>query len=501
MNKLSEQRFYEFDDFRLNRDHLMLYHKGVEIPLVPKAAKTLLVLIERRGEIVSKEEMLRAVWPDTTVEESNLFAYLTLLRKTLGNQENGRPYLETLRRRGYRFNGHVRPAPGESADLPNDRFDDVPKSPPLGGERGPRTRYLSLILLGATFVAAVSATAFYWRSSDTVRGNSDVSTENRYTDSQYAYEYYLRGRVNVYKINRESMLHGIGFYEQAVQADPKFALAYAEMADAHRRLASAGFEAPTQVCPRARMFANEALRLDPSLAQAYVVLGWLDFMYEWDWSAAEKNFKRAIDLSPKDSDAYFAYAHFLSDAGRHEEAIAAIRRARELSPTNTITHAVESMIMNAAGREDEAVIAAKKALDFDLNFWPARLQLGLAYYRQKRFAEAATELERARELAPSAYQALSHLGVVYVAMGDKERAYKLLDEMEHPSEERYIPFHRIAAIYNVLGQEQKALELLERAVDERETHLMDIKVERSWDNLRSEPRFQAILRKMNLGDR
>ena len=107
MENGSEHRVYEFDDFRIDVAHLMLYHRGAEIPMVPKAVKTLLALIERRGKIVTKDELLEAVWPDTVVEESNLFLYLSHLRKTLGTQKGGRPYVETLRRRGYRFNGEV----------------------------------------------------------------------------------------------------------------------------------------------------------------------------------------------------------------------------------------------------------------------------------------------------------------------------------------------------------------------------------------------------------
>ena len=107
MDIAAEHKVYEFDDFRIDVAHLMLYHRGAEIPMVPKAVETLLALIERRGKIVSKDELLEAVWPDTVVEESNLFLYLSLLRKTLGTQKDGSPYVETLRRRGYRFNGEV----------------------------------------------------------------------------------------------------------------------------------------------------------------------------------------------------------------------------------------------------------------------------------------------------------------------------------------------------------------------------------------------------------
>lgn len=633
MDKSAEQRVYEFDDFRLDAGHLMLYRDGAEISLVPKAVRTLLVLVERRGEIISKEELIGAVWPDTVVEESNLFSYLTQLRKTLGDQKNGHPYIETLRRRGYRFNGDVRLTCRETAPLPSENFVATPGDSITHEKntKAPKLRYVLVISVGAIFAAALFTASFYWRSglakrtdpgepkavavlpfkplvaenhdevlelgmADTLitllgnnrkmlvrplssvrdLGNLDqdpvtagkalnvdyvlegslqrygdrisanvrlikvadgtgvwadtfnepytnifnvqktiatqiadalnfhltgdeiAQLEKRSTNSTEAYDYYLRGRYNVFKITQENMRQGIAFYEKAVTADPNYALAYAGMADAYRRLASAGFARPKEVCPKAREFATKALELDGSLAEAYIALGWIDFMYDWDWDAAEAKLKRAIDLSPNNPDAHFAYAHFLSDAGRHDEAVNEIRRARMLGQTTLITYAVESMILNAAGREDEAILPAKKTLDFDRNFWPARLQLGIAYYRQKRYGDAITELEKANELAPQAYQAMSSLGLVYAAMGDKKRAYAILNEMEHPTNGRYFPFHKLAIIYNALGQKEKALNLVERALEEHETHLVDIRSEKSWDNQRSEPRYRELLKKMNL---
>lgn len=294
------------------------------------------------------------------------------------------------------------------------------------------------------------------------------------------------------------MRQGIVFYEKAVATDPNYALAYAEMADAYRRLASAGFAHPTDVCPKARQYATRALELDRSLAEAHTALAWVLFMYEWEWDAAEAELKQALGLSPKSFDVRFAYAHFLSDAGRHDEAVAQIRRAKELGPTILIISATESMILNAAGREDEAVLAAKQALDFDENFWPAHLQLGSAYYRQKRFADAVAHLQRAKYIAPTAYQARSSLGLVYAVMGNKRAAYEILNELEDPGKDTYVPFHKIAMIYNALGKKEKALDLFDRALAEREAHLMDIRTERSLDNLRSDPRFIRLLKAMRL---
>src|SRR5215207_9101788 len=156
MDKSTHHTTYEFEDFRLDTAHLMLYAHGAEVQLVPKAAKTLLVLVRHAGSIVSKEELLEAVWPDAIVEESNLFAYLTLLRKTLGHQDDGSPYIETLRGRGYRFNGLVRVVhetganKSESDKTISTQLDPPATVSPRAHISSPRKRYVVLISLAAT---------------------------------------------------------------------------------------------------------------------------------------------------------------------------------------------------------------------------------------------------------------------------------------------------------------------------------------------------------------
>ena len=333
-----------------------------------------------------------------------------------------------------------------------------------------------------------------------LRPTSDELTrlEKRYTSSAEAYDYYILGRYHELKITEEGLLRAIGFYEQAIKADPKYALAYARMGNANRVLASAGFARPKDVLPRAQVLARKALELDESLAEAYLALGWLDFIYDWDWVSAETMFKRAIELSPNNFQSHIGYALFLTSMERHEEAVAEARRARELSPMTLIVLALESQILLAAGYEDEAVLRAKQALDFDPNFWVARLHLGGAYSRQKRYAEAIVELEKARAIAPKSFAPLMWLSGVYADMGDKERLYTILNEMEQQSKESYVPFHSFAAVYNSLGQKDRALDLLERSLEEREAHLDTIIIDRRWDNLRSNPRFLNLLRKMNV---
>ncbi|MBL8206397.1 MAG: protein kinase [Blastocatellia bacterium] len=156
--------------------------------------------------------------------------------------------------------------------------------------------------------------------------------DKRYTQNVQAYEFYLRGRYHYFKITEPEIRQGIKFYQQAIDADPSYALAYAGMADAYRTLPIAGSTVSSkEAFPQAKAAAKKALELDGQLAEAHIVLGWAGFLFDWDWRAAEKEFKRALELSPNNSDAHRGYAHFLSNSGRHDEAITEGRRARELS--------------------------------------------------------------------------------------------------------------------------------------------------------------------------
>lgn len=330
-----------------------------------------------------------------------------------------------------------------------------------------------------------------------LRGDERAQLEKHYTSSPDAYEFYLRGRYQSYKVTEENLRQAIGFYELAVTADPNYALAYSDMADAYRRLGIPGFAPPNEVFVQAKSQAKKALELDGSLPEAYAVLGWIDFLYDWDWNAAESKLKRAIELSPNNSDSHLGYAHFLSCFGRHEEAIAEVRLARELNPTTLIVLAMESQFLLFAGQEKEAIRQSKKALDLDPNFWVALNQLGRSYSFQKRYNEAIVELMKAKELAPGSPEPIMQLGYAFAAMGDHKKAHEILDEMKRQSKTRFVPFYSFAMVYNGLGHKEKALDLLDKSVDEREAQLTFLKVDVRWNNLRSDPRFVKIFKKVN----
>lgn len=185
-------------------------------------------------------------------------------------------------------------------------------------------------------------------------------------------------------------------------------------------------------------------------------------------TAAETKFKQVIAMNPNDFQAHYGYAFLLSDATKHEEAIAEARRARELSPMTPLVFALESQILLRAGHENEAILQAKKALDLDSNFWVAHFHLGRAYLCQQRYDEAIAEFETAKQLAPESWVPLESLARSFVLRGDRKKAYAIVRELESRRSERFVPLVPLAAIYSRLGDKDRALDLLERALEEHD---------------------------------
>ena len=337
------------------------------------------------------------------------------------------------------------------------------------------------------------AAALAWRLS----GDERTDLERRYTNSAQAYTFYIRGRYYVYKITEPDIRKGIVFYEQAIQADPNYAPAYAGMADAYRTLSIAAFVSAKAACPQAKAFATKARELDGSLAEPHIVLGWTSFLCEWDWGTAEKELQTAIKLRPNNSEAHRAYAHMLSNFGRHDEAIAEIKRAADLAPMTLITLALESQFLFYAGRDDEAIVQANRTMDFDPDFWVAHNILGRVYTDQMRFPEAIVELTRAKELSGASTEPMMNLGYALAAAGKSEQAREMLQNLESSSKEEFVPFYNFAMIHNSLGETGEALTMLERSLEEREVQLSFIRIDKRWDNLRSEPRFVELMKRMN----
>ncbi len=321
-----------------------------------------------------------------------------------------------------------------------------------------------------------------------------------YTENAKAYELYQRGRYSYFKLTEPEIWKGIDFYQQAIEIDPNYALAYAGIADAYRTLPLAGWNiAAKDGFPQAKAAAIKALEIDPNLAEAHIALGWTAFLYDWDWSAAERELKKAIELAPNNSDAHRAYAHLLSNTGRHDEAVADIRRARELDPLSLITNALEGQILFYAGRDAEAIDRLQKTLEIEPNFWVAHTVLARVYIRQERFAEAVAGLNKARAFSGGSIEPITQLGYALAKSGSREQARVVIEELQSLAAERSVPASSLAMIYNGLDDTDEALNYLEKSFREREVGMSFVKIDSRWNNLRNEPRFIELMRRMNFG--
>lgn len=327
-------------------------------------------------------------------------------------------------------------------------------------------------------------------------GAEQARLEKRYTNNAAAYEYYLRGRFHFFRITPGDVRKGIEFFQKAIDADPDYALAYAAMADAYRTQAIAAHAPSKEVCPKAKELALRALEIDETLADAHIVLGWVGFLYEWDWKAAETELKRAIELAPNNSEAHRAYAHLLSSSGRHEEAIAQSDRAVELAPLTLITATLDGYFMMYAGRHQEAMSKLNKTVELEPNFWAARTALARVYTVQGRYDEAVRELRTSKEVAGGSPEPLTQLGYALAKSGKKNEAQAALEELRLLASNGYVPSYFFAVIRNGLGDSAGALNDLEKALQEREVQLNFLKIDSRWDNLRSAPRFGDLIKQM-----
>jgi tetratricopeptide (TPR) repeat protein len=242
--------------------------------------------------------------------------------------------------------------------------------------------------------------------------------------------------------------------------------------------------------------AQKALEIDERLAEGHSALGSILFWYEWDWSGAEEECKHAVQLNPNSPDAHYTYAHLLSNIGRHGEALAEMKRARALDPINLRINALESLFLYHAGQTDEAFDRLHRIAELNPNFWLGHFLLSKIYIEKGMYAEAITEAELAQKFSGASNYPAALKGYALAKSGKKAEARAIIDELSSRSNERFVPSYYFALIYNGLGDTDKAISWLERGLEQRDTMMVFLKVEPKWNNVRSDPRFVEILKKM-----
>jgi TolB-like protein/Tfp pilus assembly protein PilF len=321
----------------------------------------------------------------------------------------------------------------------------------------------------------------------------------RFTENSEAYRDYLHGRYYWNKRTIENYKTAIRYFEQAIEKDPAYALAYTGLADCYGlRGLREGDLPPREAFPKAKQSATTALKLDDTLAEAHASLAFTLNFYDWDWPAAEREYRRAIELNPNYPIAHQWYGTYLSAMERHDEAIAEKKRSLELDPLSLVINRSAGWAFYFAGQFDQAIEQYRKATELDSNFVQAYIHLGEAYGQKRMYTEAIAHLQKAVNLSKGNHGPLALLGQVYANSGNRAEALKTLDQLEELSKRSYVAAFDRLVIYVGLGEKDKMFEWLERAYEERSAFLVFLKVEPAWEGLRSDPRCTGVLQRMRL---
>ena len=615
--------FWEFGPYRLDPSARVLFRDREIVPLTPKVLDTLVVLVEHAGQPVSKEELLRSVWPDSFVEESNLAQNIAVLRKMLGKSMDDGPFIETISKRGYRFVPVVRAVSAvdpPAASEPVERPMSVMALPPA-----PATRRAGLIFTIAGVLLCGAVGLWYYRRQATapppIRSLAVLPLKNlsgdagqdyladgvtellttelsralplrvtsgtsamRYRDStktlatiaaelkvdavvegsvarsgdrlrltvqliqartdrhlwaetydrtltdamllqeevaravareikvqtapaekrgtqvnRDAFDDFLRARYYLNERNAHDVRKAVDLYRKAIAEDPAFALPYAGLADSYNQQGTVmiGSRSPAEGRKLAMAAAKRALEIDPNLAEAHAALAYSN-LYEWNWGAAYEGFERAIKLNPNYPFGHLWLAHYYFARGNVDRGLQEAQLACDLDPLSEIMQTQKAWLLGGARRHREAIQIFEKVLADHPNYQWALWQLGSQQVATHNFDAAIETLKKAVEVGNGSPSALGTLGQAYGLAGRKREAQEILAELNRQSHERYVPPHAFVHVYIGLGDKDKAFEWLEKSYQERSNSMVWMGTTAMFDPLRSDPRFDSLLRRVGL---
>lgn len=557
---------YEFGAFRIDLSERQLLRNGQLVPLTPKAFDVLLALVQNSGHILSKDEVMRMVWPGTAVEEGNLARNISTLRSALGERPRDSQFIETIPWRGYRF---VAPVRKIREQQPAPAIDSIAVLPFVNVSGDAHTEYLAdgiseslttilaqltnlritsrnsafrykgrdvdamtvgrelsvqAILLGrlhesegmfSISVELVSASddrriwgAQYVRTpKDLLAAQETIAREiadklpiemsgtprrplaRRHSDNHEAYLLFLKGRFHFNKLTPDGVDKGAGYFQQAIELDPNYALAYASLADCQNYLAKRD---------EAKKAIAMALQLDDQLGEAHASLGFFRFLYDWDFAGAEESFVKAVALSPNYAEAHHWYAIYLANIGRHEEAFRETEMAVDLDPLSLLMNMTAALNFYTGRQYDLAIVQLKTVIEMDQHFPAARSVLGNVYVQKGMFAEALSQygevLNLVKGVPPVAASVKVIMAQAFARWGKKDEALTLLAEIAGQPVSSY----SVAGVYGAMGETDKAFEMLNKAYLERDLQLVSLKVDPALDELRGDPRFADLERRVGL---
>jgi len=547
-----------------------LRRNGIRVKLQEQPFQILQILLERPGEVITRDELRQKIWPsDTFVDfDHGINNAIKRLRAALSDSAEKPRYIETVASRGYRFVASINASPRRieslavlplenlARDAEQEYFAEgltealITTLAKIGQLRivsrtsamqykgihkpvGEIARELEVdaivegtvlraghrIRVTAQLIEAEKGTHLWAQSyerdlSDVLTLQAELAqaiarevrvkltprerahiTRVRPVDPE-AYETYLRGRYHWKRRNREGLGKAVQRFQEAIAKDPTYAAAYSGLADCLSVLGWWGFISPEEGCGKAKRLAMKALELDHGLADAHVSLAWVNTFYDYDFSAAEREFEHSIKLSPSHATAHLWLGLYLALMGRHEDGNTEIKCAIRLEPYSMVNQ-VSGFALLFACRYDQAIVQFEEALDLDSSFAPAHWGLSGAYSFKSLHELAIAAGRRAVELSHGATLFVAILGEAFAAAGYRDEARDILEQLHQASKQRYVSPYAVGRIYATLGETDEALRWLEIAYREHTAHMVCLKTDPRFNGLRSDSRFQDLLHRIN----
>lgn len=483
---------YEFDSFQLDPLNRRLTNADRSVPITPMALKTLLLLVENRGKLVSKSELLAQIWPDTVVDETNLAVVISATRKALGDDGHAQKYIETVAKAGYRFAANVtvvHHCEPDAIEVAATGTGPIPHSMP---ERANRRVFLPVAVLALAVASGLFA--YRWRphSAPPAIGNSHSGSE--------AEALYLKGRYTWMRGSERGLKQSVAYFTDAISADPRYAKAYAGLADAYFSMAAWSVQAPEVSSRAAKQAAEHAVELDPSLSEAHSAAGMVAMVYDWNMDQAEGEFRLAVKLEPRDALAHQRLGMYLASRGSFEEALRELRIASDLDPVSLRIGDFLGEVLYYSRRYRESIDQYRKVINLDPHVAVVHLDLGAAYYVQEDYPNAIRELAEASRLAQDRDpQVLGLYAAALARAGDAAGAKRILAQLEKRSTEEYVSSYGLALAHIGMGENAVALKWTQQMFRDHLVNALFAGVEPILDPLRSDPRFAALLQDINSG--
>ena len=330
-------------------------------------------------------------------------------------------------------------------------------------------------------------------------GAEEARLAKRPTTSTAAYQTYLKGRYHWNKRTQEGIEKGIEYFQQAITLDPVYALAYAGLADSYALLGAVEYAAlpPVEAMRRAREATLKALEIDDTLAEAHASLAYVH-IFDWNWTEAEREYRRSIELNPSYATAHHWYAHYLTAMGRQTEAVIQMQRARELDPLSLPVNSGMGWHYYLTRQYDEAIHEYNKTLELNENFYMAHFLLGMSLEQVGRYDEALASYGRAISLSGASPAMLAAPGHAYALLGQRDEARGVLSKLHALSARQFVSPYHVAVIHVALGEIDQAFDWLSRACDVQSEALIWFALDPMLDALRPDPRFAAIMSRIGL---